>query len=42
LDEGEIGRLCDLSLGVGDDDARLFFDSCTPVGIVAGHGSAVA
>lgn len=40
MDEGEIGRLCDLSLGVGEDDVRLFLDRCAPAGIVTGHGSA--
>jgi len=40
--EGEVDRLGDLSLGVGDDDAGLFLDRRAPLGVVTGHGGAVA
>ena len=40
--EGEVGRLGDLSLGVGDDDVGLFFDRRAALGVITGHGGAVA
>jgi len=40
--EGEVHRLGDLALGVGDDDARLFFDRRGPLWIATGDSGAVA
>ena len=40
--EGKVDRLRDLTLGVGDDDACLFFDRRVPLGIVGDHVGAVA
>src|SRR6516165_4264229 len=40
--EGEVERLGDLSLGVGDHDAGLFFDRRAPLRVVTGHSGAVA
>ena len=40
--EAEVGGLGDFSLGVGHDDLRLLFDGGVPVGVVSGHGGAVA
>jgi len=40
--EGEVERLGDLTLGVGHDDAGLFFDRRVPLRIITSHGGAVA
>ena len=40
--EVEVGGLGDFSFGVGDDDPGLLFDGRVPLGVVSGHGGAVA